>query len=95
MQIKLDQHEVVEAIEEFVKNKYGLSKSLYSDWDYPCFTYQKLQRHFKKHRNGYPMKDDNGNRVFDPDKKPYYTTNHLNFDDTFELSFMLGEGNDD
>ena len=41
------------------------------------------------------MKDDNGNRVFDPDKKPYYTTNHLNFDDTFELSFMLGEENDD
>ena len=94
MEIKLQQHEVVEAIEAFVQNKYGLTSSLNSFYDYPCFTYTKVQRPVKKHRNGYPLKDHNGNLIYDLNAETSYTTASLDFDETFELSFMLGEDDD-
>lgn len=92
MQIKFDYYDIQKALELLVKDKLGISLDLedVSHADYPSIEYLERVFVYKKHKNGKEVKDENGFRKIDWDKSEY-VTKHIEFDDSADITFYVGE----
>jgi|TARA_R100001463_G_scaffold131431_1_gene191452 hypothetical protein len=92
MQIKFDYYDIQKAVQLLIKERLGISLDLedLSPHDYPSIEYQERVFVYKKHKNGKEVKDENGLREIDWDKSKY-VTKHIEFDDSADITFYVGE----
>ena len=92
MKLTFDYYEIQEAIQLLVKKKLGMDIDLedISPHDYPDIVYHERVYVYKKHKNGKDIKDKNGIREIDWDKTTYKKKG-IQFDDTADISFWVGE----
>ncbi len=92
MQIKFDYYDIQKAVQLLIKERLGISLDLedLSPHDYPSIEYQERVFVYKKHKNGKEVKDENGFREIDWDKSKY-VTKHIEFDDSADITFYVGE----
>ena len=89
MNITLYQYEVVEAIQEYLTQKYDMDVDLQDNFvDCPCIKYIEIETPYKKHKNGKVMKDADGDKIFDHANSKRITK-HITFGEDDEITFYL------
>jgi len=95
LEIKIHSTDVMRAIEAYVKEQYGLDTNLDVHSEDCAISegvvmvdYKKLDRVYKKHKNGKLVKDQNGHTITDWEKSKYINK-WIAFDESCEISFHL------
>lgn len=88
MQIKLNSWDIDEAMQDYLKKKYGLDVNINDLSDYPCIEYQEYVRAYKKHKNGKLKKCKDGFSIID-DKNSKWITKYAEFSDGCSFNFYL------
>jgi len=92
MNITLYQYEVMDAIQEYLCKEYGINLDLYeSISEAPCISATERKYPVKKHKNGKPMKDEDGLPIRDFDN-PQVLESHFSFNETDEITIYLEPG---
>jgi hypothetical protein len=93
MNITLYQYEVVEAIQEYLTQKYDMDVDLQNNFiDWPCIEYTETETPYKKHKNGKVMKDADGYKILDHENSKRITK-HITFGECDEITFYLEPSN--
>ena len=72
MRIKIEQWEVLKAVELYFKNEYGVDCDLVEGLqEWPLIDYQERVHVTKKHKNGKVVKNEYGHNVIDHSKTTY------------------------
>ncbi len=89
MNITLYQYEVVEAIQEYLTQKYDMDVDLQDNSiDWPCIEYTETETPYKKHKNGRVMKDADGYKILDHENSKRITK-HITIGEEDEITFYL------
>tara|TARA_R100000951_G_scaffold26872_1_gene22862 strand:- start:963 stop:1244 length:282 start_codon:yes stop_codon:yes gene_type:complete len=87
MRIKLDQFEIMEMLECYLKEKYGVNYSAHDADGWPCLEITEENKVFKRNKDG-SFKRNRSGTVIDEDKS-YVRELHLPFDWTASLSVFV------
>ena len=89
MRLKLDQWEVLHAIERYLKDQYGVDYDITEGLeDSPVIEYQETIRAFEKHKNGRVVKNEHGYPVIDYSKTTYQNRS-CTWRETDSITFYL------
>ena len=93
MRLKIDQWEVLHAIERYLKDEYGVEYDITEGLeDNPVIEYQEAVREFKKHKNGRVVKNEGGFPVIDYSKTTY-KNRACAWKETDSITFYLAPNN--
>ena len=89
MRLKIDQWEVLHAIERYLKDEYGVEYDITEGLeDNPVIEYQETVRAFKKHKNGRVVKNEHGFPIIDY-SKTRYENRSCAWSETDSITFYL------
>ena len=89
MRIKMDQWEVLRAVQLYLKHKYGFDYDLVDGLAaWPDIEYQERGQVLKKHKNGRAIKNEHGYPVVDHTKTTYKTKS-TQWEDTDSMTLYL------
>ena len=89
--IKIAQHEVLDALTDYLSNEYGMNVDLRLDerlLDCPVLHYLEHEYAYKKTRDGKYKLDKYGSKIIDY-KKTKYHQKFINFGDDCDIEFYI------
>ena len=90
MRVKIDQWEVLHAIERYIKQEYGVDYDVTEGLeDDPVIEYQETVRAFKKHKNGRVVKDSTHGFPIIDHSKTTYENRSCSWQETDSITFYL------